>query len=341
MRTRLLAPLAAAVIVAVAALALGFSASPTTAAVTLDPEEQAFLAMINDYRQQNGAGALAIDSSLEDASRWMSNDLGVNNYFSHTDSLGRSPFVRMSDFGYNYNTWKGENIAAGYTTASAVFNGWKNSPGHNANMLNANYRVIGIGRVYTAGSSYGWYWTTDFGGYVPNPSPPPSTPTPTPTPTPAATPTPTPAPTATPTPVPTPAPTPAPTATPTPAPGSDADGDGFPASVEQHVGTMTGDGCGNPDTSTPGNPSLAWPADLSTSPGVYRIDVQDLVSFISPIRRLGTSPGDAHYNVRWDLVPGSGPMTDTVNLQDVAYILTMAPPMLNNQRAYDGPACSQ
>ena len=32
-------------------------------------------------------------------------------------------------------------------------------------MLGANYTAIGIGRAYTAGSPYGWYWTTDFGGY--------------------------------------------------------------------------------------------------------------------------------------------------------------------------------
>lgn len=40
------------------------------------------------------------------------------------------------------------------------------SSGHNQNMLNPNYRVIGIARAYDAASSYGWYWTTDFGGTV-------------------------------------------------------------------------------------------------------------------------------------------------------------------------------
>ena len=39
-------------------------------------------------------------------------------YFSHTDSLGRDPWTRMCYFGYCYNTWKGENIAAGYVTAA-------------------------------------------------------------------------------------------------------------------------------------------------------------------------------------------------------------------------------
>lgn len=45
-------------------------------------------------------------------------------------------------------------------------------------MLNTSYVVIGIGRAYNASSTYGWYWTTDFGGFLdptisqnPTPSP--------------------------------------------------------------------------------------------------------------------------------------------------------------------------
>ncbi|NWJ45428.1 MAG: CAP domain-containing protein [Chloroflexi bacterium] len=140
---------------------------PTTAAPTpiptngLDTEEQAFLGTINQYRAANGKGALSVNQKLTAASRWMSGDMGAKNYFSHTDSLGRDPFKRMNDFGYTYHA-AAENIAAGYETAQDVFTGWKNSPGHNTNML-GNYTEIGIGRVYTASSLYKWYWTTDFG----------------------------------------------------------------------------------------------------------------------------------------------------------------------------------
>ena len=190
---------------------------------TLDSEEQYFLTLINNYRQSNGLQPLQVSISLTNASKWFSNDMASKNYFpsDHVDSLGRGPSQRMADFGYNYNTWWGENIAAGYSAAQDTFNQWKNSPAHNSNMLNANYKVIGIGRAYGASSTYRWYWTTDFGGYVdqvlggPTPTP---TVTPTPTPTPVPTPTPTPVPTPTPTPVPTPTPTPKPTPTPTPVP---------------------------------------------------------------------------------------------------------------------------
>jgi len=72
----------------------------------------------------------------------------------------------MKAGGYNYNTCMGENIAAGYSTAAAVFEAWKKSSGHNANMLKAEFKVIGISLKVVPGTTYTYYWTTDFGGYV-------------------------------------------------------------------------------------------------------------------------------------------------------------------------------
>jgi len=45
-------------------------------------------------------------------------------------------------------------------------------------MLNPGFAAIGIARVYNANSMYGWYWTTDFGGYVDQPLSPAPSPTP-------------------------------------------------------------------------------------------------------------------------------------------------------------------
>lgn len=203
---------------------------------SLDSEEQAFLGLINNYRAQNGLGALTISTNLNRSAAWMTEDLATNNYFSHTDSLGRSPYGRAVDCGYPAGA--GENLAAGTNASSAAtaFSMWKNSPGHNANMLGGYYQQIGIARYQRAGSQYNWYWATNFGttndgtggGGAGNPTAT-STPTRTPTNTPqAATSTPTqPLPTSTPTqaggstptatqPPPTSAPTqPLPTSTPT------------------------------------------------------------------------------------------------------------------------------
>jgi uncharacterized protein YkwD len=56
-----------------------------------------------------------------------------------------------------------ENIAAGNSDAESTFIQWKNSPGHNENMLKPNVSYIGIGRA-TGGGPYGVYWTNVFGG---------------------------------------------------------------------------------------------------------------------------------------------------------------------------------
>ncbi len=159
----------------------------------------------------------------------MSQDMGANNYFSHTDSQGRDPFARMAAFGYNYNTWKGENLAAGTESAQAAFDMWRNSSGHNANMLNGNFTVIGIGRAYTAArglAGTGRPISVVLAAANPHrlhhrrlPSSTAATPSASAaTPPPPPPPPPEPEPTAPPTPEPTPAPTPSPTPTPVPAP---------------------------------------------------------------------------------------------------------------------------
>lgn len=155
----------------------------------LDAEEQRFLTLINEYRAQNGAGPLEVSAALTRAADWMSNDMAINKYVSHTDSTGRDPFVRMADFNYpTSGAYLGENIAAGVETAQAALDGWKcecdpgvpekelvpcdpNAPknctyAHRVNMLNPNYKVIGLRRIYNPASEYLWYWTTDFGSEV-------------------------------------------------------------------------------------------------------------------------------------------------------------------------------
>jgi hypothetical protein len=319
---------------------------PHTADAALDSEEQLFLTLINNYRQQNGLSTLTSTVTLENAAVWMSGDMGANDYFSHTDSLGRDPWTRICSFGYCYNTWKGENIAAGTSSAQVAFDLWKGSPGHNANMLGGNYNVIGIGRVYTAGSPYGWYWTTDFGGFVP-PSPT-ATPTPAPTssPTPPPTPVPTPSPTATPPPTPTPVPTasptpspvPSPTATPPPLP--DFDGDGFPNATEFAIATNFVQDCGDFDTSKPGAPSRNWPADLTSGSSANKLDLNDVLSFVAPVRRIDKSSGQGGFDARWDISPGSGGFGQTVNILDVTALANLKPPMFGGARAFNGPSCS-
>ena len=133
----------------------------------LDGVEQDLVARINAFRAARGLPTLTVSDTLTAAAKWMSADMGARNYFAHTSLDGRSPTQRMFDAGYPaFGTWTGEDLAAGYTTTADVLNGWINSPAHYAVLVNPQYHAIGVGHGYTTGSTYGWYWTADFGGVV-------------------------------------------------------------------------------------------------------------------------------------------------------------------------------
>jgi hypothetical protein len=139
---------------------------------TYSAEEAAFFSLINNYRAQKGLGALQASDTVAEAAARHSLDMGNFDFFSHDSQrsnyfpTGSAPWDRMRLTGYNYQCSMGENIAAGQQTAQQVFDAWKNSAGHNANMLESAYKVIGIARRAVSGSPYGVYWTTDFGSTV-------------------------------------------------------------------------------------------------------------------------------------------------------------------------------
>lgn len=144
-----------------------------SASASLDSEELEVLRLINDYRQDHDLPPLAPSETLSRAASWKSGHMAHNDYFGHDDEgLDRGFVDRLHDCGYNYNTWVGENIAAGHESGADTFDQWRNSPAHEANILNSHYTAVGIGRVYDEGSTYDWYWTTEFGG-VDDSSPPP------------------------------------------------------------------------------------------------------------------------------------------------------------------------
>ncbi|HET6514626.1 MAG TPA: CAP domain-containing protein [Thermodesulfovibrionales bacterium] len=142
--------------------------SPAHAWMCPTAVEEEVVALINQERQNNGLPALVLDVRLVEAARLHSQDMASNNFFSHTGSDGSDFTTRIDNSGYFWYT-AAENIAAGYSTAAAVVNGWMNSPGHRANILNSSMRDIGVGYAYDALSTYGHYWTADFGNSYDSP----------------------------------------------------------------------------------------------------------------------------------------------------------------------------
>jgi uncharacterized protein YkwD len=108
------------------------------------------------------APALVMQSQLQAAARKHSKDMAENNYFSHTNLAGQSPFDRMRAEGYT-GTTMGENIAAGNATALQTVTQWMNSDGHCAKIMNRSFTQLGVGYWYNASSRYRHYWTQNFG----------------------------------------------------------------------------------------------------------------------------------------------------------------------------------
>lgn len=122
--------------------------------------------MVNQQRAQNGLGPLLTDPDLDYAASVWANYLASTGQFIHSSASWRSAMISGAGW-----TFSGENIAAGYPTASGVMNAWMNSAGHRANILNSSYVGVGIGYVYVPGSQYGHYWVQIFAGSQPRVSP--------------------------------------------------------------------------------------------------------------------------------------------------------------------------
>ncbi|MCX5109056.1 CAP domain-containing protein [Streptomyces sp. NBC_00378] len=118
----------------------------------------AVLALVNQERSKVGCSPLTASSSLASLAQDFSEDMAARGFFDHTDPDGRSPWDRASKAGAQ--GLAAENIARGQATAKAVMDSWMNSPGHRANILNCDYRTLGVGVHYGSG---GPWWTQDFG----------------------------------------------------------------------------------------------------------------------------------------------------------------------------------
>lgn len=130
---------------------------PTLDTSVLSFEEQV-VRLINQERTSRGLKALSINWELARVARYKSQDMKDNRYFAHNSPTYGSPGKMIKDFGISYRTY-GENIAQGYRTPQAVVDGWMNSSGHRANILNGSFTQIGVGYVAS-----GNYWTQMFIG---------------------------------------------------------------------------------------------------------------------------------------------------------------------------------
>ncbi|MFE3992765.1 CAP domain-containing protein [Streptomyces goshikiensis] len=140
--------------------------TPTPAPSTATPangdghsaEEAAVVTLVNQERAQAGCGPVRANPPLATLASAFSKDMAVRGFFDHTDPDGNTPWARAQNAGIG--GLGGENIARGQGDAESVMKAWMNSPGHKANILNCEFRTLGVGAYFADG---GPWWTQDFG----------------------------------------------------------------------------------------------------------------------------------------------------------------------------------
>lgn len=113
--------------------------------------------LVNAERAKEGLAALTFDEQMGNAALVRAKE--TEKSFSHTRPDGRSFSTALTDAGVTYRS-AGENIAYGQKTPQQVVEGWMNSPGHRANIMNSGFTRIGVG--YYQNSAGVNYWTQLF-----------------------------------------------------------------------------------------------------------------------------------------------------------------------------------
>ncbi|WP_079123839.1 CAP domain-containing protein [Streptomyces sp. NBRC 110611] len=114
--------------------------------------------LVNAQRAEHGCGPLTIDLRLQRAAQAHSDDMAARDYYDHNTPEGVDPGTRITNAGFRWSSWA-ENIFKSPKDPATALEGWMDSPGHRANILNCSYKSTGVGVNL---SSNGPWWTQEF-----------------------------------------------------------------------------------------------------------------------------------------------------------------------------------
>ena len=115
---------------------------PTEIAVSHDEWE--VLRLTNIERYKHSVGPLLMIAPLQDAADIRAKEITIDYRKDHKRPDGSSCFTAI-DPSFNRNRAMGENAYKTPITPAQAVNGWMNSPGHRANILNREYLLFGCG----------------------------------------------------------------------------------------------------------------------------------------------------------------------------------------------------
>lgn len=152
------------------------TATPEPTAEFLSAVEDRVIVLVNIEREKVGIQPLEKDNILKKTARYKSEEMGVHNYFAHKSPVTGYQGWDIAEkvFGFKRNGSFGENIwkicmpeetldrfpnyydkFKAYVTAESMMDSWMNSEGHRKNILDPDYKRIGVGvAVFSDLNSY-------------------------------------------------------------------------------------------------------------------------------------------------------------------------------------------
>lgn len=118
--------------------------------------------IINQYRKDKGLKPLKLNAELTEAAKDHSRDLAKWDRISHYGSDGSNPWDRVKRAGFHARL-AAENVGTGQVNFSEVMRGWKESPGHNKNLLLSDATHMGIALVQDPRTEFKSFWTLVIG----------------------------------------------------------------------------------------------------------------------------------------------------------------------------------
>jgi uncharacterized protein YkwD len=123
------------------------------------------LGIINQYRKEHGLKAVKLNTELTAAAKLHSRDLAKWDRISHYGSDGSNPWDRVKRAGFKARL-AAENVGTGQIDFGEVMKGWKDSPGHNKNLLLADAEYMGIALVQEPKTEFKSFWTLVMGSQM-------------------------------------------------------------------------------------------------------------------------------------------------------------------------------
>lgn len=108
-----------------------------------DITKTALVEYVNKTRDSSGLSLLRENPELDLAAYLKAKDILEKDYFDHWSPEGVSPWHWFDEAGYDYK-FAGENLAIGFLDSIEVHDAWLDSPTHKENILNKNFKEIGI-----------------------------------------------------------------------------------------------------------------------------------------------------------------------------------------------------